>query len=216
MRTPLGSAHDIIPIDANSPESKDLFFFGVARKENGPPSFGIFDLENRSVSEVETNLSTRQTPATIPHLKDCGDRILANVQEAGDSGYLKNGELITFDKKTRVTKTEIPLDLLAFDSDMLSLEYDPHRDFVWITLPYLNRIEVWDLRRGKSVRHIAFRSDVSPTAVSFLSSLDLVVVTSRSRFFAFNARDASANAKFEENLPHSLLRNGHTTHTRLI
>ena len=168
------------------------------------------------MSEIETGLPVRPTPATIPHLKDCGDRIIANVQEAGESGYLKSGELVSFDKKTRVVKTEIPLGPLAFDSDMLSLEYDPRHDFAWITLPYLNRIEVWDLRRGNSVRHITFHQDIVPTAVSFLSSLDLVVVTSRSRFFAFNAGDASQNAKFEENLPHSLLRDGHTAHTRLV
>ncbi len=214
--TPMGAAHDIVSLGASEKSSKELFLFGMARKENGSPSFALFDLDQMKVREIDTGLPARETPPTIPHLKDCGDHIIANLQEARKAGHLKNGELISFDKKTQTARTEIRVGLLDFDTDMLSLEYDPVRDFAWITVPYQNRIEVWDLRRGQSVQHITFPSDVTPTSVSFLPDQELVIVTSQTRFFAFNASDASQNAKLEENFPHLLLRAGHTAHTRLI
>lgn len=207
IATSRGAAHQAIPLGG------DTFFFGTTSDASKPNAFGILNLSSRSVRYIETGFGNSPKKTVVAHMKDCGDHVIANLQEPGNNGYLTNGALISFDKKTETTRAVIGRGVLDFNTDMLSIDFDPTSGYAWITVPYQNRIEVWNVARGSLVKTLHFPIEVQPTAISRLEDRDLVVVTTGHRFFAYNAKSIVRISTAEEKMPHHLLNGGHCAHT---
>ncbi|CAN5677169.1 hypothetical protein BH10BDE1_BH10BDE1_17020 [soil metagenome] len=209
IMVPHGTAHEMVNV------GKNQFLFGVGNDQKHSVAFGMFDLATKQIIFYETEFGPSNNVLSITHLKDCGDRYIANVNLWNDLEATR-GALVSIDLKTKTVKTEIPLGDADLLSEMLSFEFEPFRDHAWITLPRQNQIKVWNLKTDSLVKTIGLGRSESPTAVTYLSQLDLSIVTTQSQFFAFDAKTFQRREAFEKTVPNSLLCGGVTAHTRLV
>ncbi len=210
IKTEFGPAHQLAQL------GNDEFFFGSSTKPMTANAIGLFNLKTRSVSYVNTGFGFEERRTVVAHVKDCGSSLIANVQRDGDNGYLTSGALISFDKTTRTVKTVIDRGALDFNTDMLSIDFDPSTGYAWITVPYQGRIEIWNLSAGSHVRTLKFKDGTRPTAISRWEDRNEVIVTTGHRFFAYDSKTGERREKSEQAWPHHLLDGGHCAHTRIV
>jgi hypothetical protein len=204
---PRSIAHEIVNMGNNR------FLFGIGAENEHPVAFGIFDFTTKEIQFFDTEFGVGEPEMAITHLKDCGDRYIANVNLWSN---LSDGALVSFDPKTNQVKTEITLGAEGLHSEMLSFEFDPTTHHAWITLPRQNEIKIWNLATDSLVKTLEFKRDQSPTAVSYIPQLSLALVTTPSRFLAFDSNTLRRRVEFESKVPNSLLFGGFTAHTRLV
>lgn len=204
-----GISHDIVA------RGKDQFLFTVSAGVGKTAAFGFLDLPGRSVVFQEADVEKIGRDLIVGHLKDCGDRYIANVQIA-KNGDLANGSLVSIDKSTQSVRSEISVVNTTIKAEMLSLEYDPVTSYVWISVPNQDQIEVWDMKAGRQVQRLTFPKRTFPTGISSFPGLELVIVTTPTKFLAFNSRTLQRLEKVEEQAPHQVLDKGLLAHSRIV
>ena len=116
---------------------------------------------------------------------------------------------------THTVKTEMPLGLNGLTNEMLSLDYDPATQYAWITLPSENRIQVWDLKSDSLVKTLEFGNEL-PSSVSYFDQLEMTIVSTKQRFYAFHSKTLARLTTAEETFPHQMLSDRVCSHTRIL
>ncbi|CAN5676896.1 hypothetical protein BH10BDE1_BH10BDE1_17010 [soil metagenome] len=204
---PRGSAHEICSVGGSK------FVFSVGQSSNQPPAFVFFDLAGTKFEYVDVPIESEGKSLTMTHLKDCGDRYVGNIN-VETSSTLLDGAVVSIRKSDHFVKTEIPLSSNGLTTELLSFEYDPVRRFVWVTIPHQSLIVVWNLATDSVAKKI--RTPSGAFSVSLLPTLDVVVVASRTGFFAFDPATLERREAFEKKVPNELLNGGKSSHSRLV
>lgn len=96
VETPRGIPHE------PSQRGGDKFLFGVGNSPTAAAAFGFFDLNARTTKYFDSEFGAGPSDIIISHLKDCGDRVIANAQ------HLEKAKFVTA-HSFRLTKITSPL-----------------------------------------------------------------------------------------------------------
>jgi hypothetical protein len=203
-----GSAHEICPLGGNR------FIFG--HRHGDVMAFGKFDLATHSIENFPTEFHTKNGAFSMTHLKDCGDTFVANMNTYDPvSDQIGAGALVSIHKQTLQVKTEIPLGASGLGAEMLSLDYDPSTDYVWITIPTIGKIKIWNLGTDSLVTTLDFGNEL-PTGLSNVPNKGLTIVTTAQRFFVFDSKTLKRQESIESRWPHEVLSGRLCAHTRIV
>lgn len=202
-----GSAHELLSIGDGK------YLFGALSDDTNPAAFGIYNDQTKETAYYPSEFIKAGARYQIGHLKRFGNKVIGGLNRVTKAGKLE-GALVAIDLANSSVKTEIPLGQFNLLTELLSLEFDPVSEFIWVTVPFSKAVVIWNWKSHQVVKVLAFPKD--PTFVSAIPDREIVIIGTENQLFAYDSKSGSRMEGVDSKWPNKFLKGRYCAHSRLI
>lgn len=214
IRFPAGICHDLVSM------GQEVFAIAGSSdddiRKGGHAKLSLYNSRSKKFSVLESPPLKKFDSGvlTLRHILRTREQTLLVASARSDGHKLLEAGLIEFNVQKKSAKEVLPIGTKLFEQELLSFVESDHGKFVWVTMPDLNQILVWNFHEQKIACVLKFETSVRSIA-SFEPS-GFIAVGTDSGFCAFDPRTFQRISSLESSWPKSSLDGLYCSHTRIV